>query len=221
MSGALLEGRGIGRRSESGDWLLEDVSLAVAPGERVAVVGSSGAGKSLLLRALAGLDPVQAGEVLWHGRTVAAAGMPAFRARVVYLHQRAVTFAGSVEENLRLPFTLAVHAGRAWEPDQAAARLESLGRGPDFLDKPTRDLSGGEAQIVAFLRAIQLDPEVLLLDEPTAALDPEAVRSIEALVRSWHAELPGRGLVWVGHDREQAGRMVDRQIRLRAGRRVA
>lgn len=221
MSAALLEGRGIGRRAEGGPWLLQDVSVAVAPGERVAVVGPSGAGKSLLLRSLAGLDPAQAGEVLWHGRVVASNDMPAFRARAVYLHQRAVAFPGSVQDNLRLPFSLTVHAGRTWDRDRAAARLESLGRGPDFLDKPAGDLSGGEAQIVAFLRAIQLDPEVLLLDEPTAALDPDAVGSIEGLVRNWHAEVPGRGLLWVGHDREQARRMADREIRLRAGRRVA
>ena len=221
MSTALLEGRGIGRRAEGGAWLLQDVSVAVAPGERVAVVGPSGAGKSLLLRSLAGLDPVQAGEILWHGRAVASEGMPGFRAHAIYLHQRAVVFEGSVEDNLRLPFTLTVHAGRTWDRDRAEGRLESLGRGPDFLDKPARDLSGGEAQIVAFLRAIQLDPEALLLDEPTAALDENAVRSIERLVGAWHAEVSDRALVWVGHDREQARRMADREIRLRAGRRVA
>jgi len=221
VSAALLEARGIGRRAEDGAWLLEDVSLAVAPGERVAVVGSSGAGKSLLLRALARLDPIQAGEVLWRGQPVVAEEVPGFRARAIYLHQRAVLFEGSVEENIRVPLSLAIHSGREWDEGRAAARLESLGREPRFLDKPARDLSGGEAQIVAFLRAIQLDPEVLLLDEPTAALDQDAVRSIEGLVRSWHAERGGRGLVWVGHDREQAGRMADREVRLDAGRRVA
>lgn len=221
MSASLLEGRAIGRRVEGGGWLLEDVSLAVAPGERVAVVGPSGAGKSLLLRALARLDPLQAGEVLWRGLPVEPDAVPEFRAHAVYLHQRAVLYEGTVEANLRVPFDLEIHAGRAWDREGAAKRLASLGRDPGFLAKPARDLSGGEAQIVAFLRAIQLEPDALLLDEPTAALDADAVRSIEDLVRSWHAAEGGRAFVWVGHDREQARRMADREVRLAAGRLVA
>jgi putative ABC transport system ATP-binding protein len=221
VSEALLEGRGIGRRTEDGSWLLEDVSLALEAGERVAVLGPSGAGKSLLLRALARLDPIQAGGVLWRGEPVEGGAVPPFRATAIYLHQRAVLFEGTVEANLRLPFSLGVHASHEWDRSRTAGTLESLGRGESFLAKPTRDLSGGEAQIVAFLRAIQLEPQVLLLDEPTTALDEDAVRSIEGLVVRWLEGEADRALVWVGHDRQQARRMADRVVRLEAGRRVA
>lgn len=222
MSGGgepLLEARGVGRRAPGdGAWLLRDVDLAIARGERVAVAGPSGAGKTLLLRALALLDPVDAGEILWEGEAVPDDRVPAFRRSAVYLHQRPALFEGSVRDNLRAVFDLDANGERAYDEDVAVASLERLGRGAAFLDKPADDLSGGEEQIVAFLRAIQLDPAVMLLDEPTAALDREATGSIERLVAEWADERPDeRGFVWVSHDPSQADRVAERTVRLRSG----
>lgn len=215
----LLEADGVGRRAPGGEpWLLRGVSLALAPGERVAVTGPSGAGKSLLLRALAVLDPVDEGEIRWRGEPVAPDDVPRFRSRVQYLHQRPAVFDGTVEANLRRPFELAIHAGRSFDRDATAGLLSELGRDPGFLDRDGADLSGGEAQLVAFLRAIQLEPDALLLDEPTSALDPEAAATIEGLVERWHAESSReRALVWVTHDAEQSERMTDRAIELAGG----
>lgn len=206
----------------SGEWLLRGVSVAVAAGERLAVTGPTGAGKTLLLRALALLDPLDEGEVRWRGRAVAPAEVPAFRARAVYLHQRPGIFEGTVADNLRAPFELAVHRGRAYDEPSVIALLEGLGRGRSFLTKASSDLSGGEAQLTAFLRAIQVGPEVLLLDEPTAALDREAAGMIEVLVDRWLVERRDeRALVWVTHDLAQAERVATRALRLEAGRRAA
>lgn len=218
-SPALLEADGVGRRApDGGTWLLRGVSLAVAPGERVAVTGPSGAGKSLLLRALALLDPVDEGEVRWRGDPVAPEAVPEFRSRVQYLHQRPAVFDGSVEANLRRPFELAIHADRSFDREAAASILSELGREPRFLDRDTSDLSGGEAQLVAFLRAVQLEPDALLLDEPTTALDPEATETIERLVERWFDGRAGeRAFVWVSHDAEQSGRMTERALELAGG----
>ena len=85
--------------------------------------------------------------------------------------------------------------------------LTHLGRDESFLDKPVGELSGGESQLVALLRAVQLDPKVLLLDEPTASLDAEATAAVETLVADWQAESAGaRAVVWVSHDTGQAER---------------
>ena len=170
----VIEADGIGRRNPKADgWLIRDVSLSLNPGDRLGVLGPSGAGKTVLLRALAMLDPIDAGSIRWQGRTVAGEAVPAYRSQVIYLHQRPALLDGSVEENLRLPFTLEAHRDRRFDPDASSTGWGGCGRDRWFLAKPSRDLSGGEAQIVGLLRALQLDPAVLLLDEPTASMDPD------------------------------------------------
>ncbi len=218
-SAPLLETRSLGRRHPNGvDWLLRDISLSVRPGERLALIGASGAGKTLLLRLLALLDRCDAGEHFWCGSSVASRAVPEFRSHCIYLHQRPALFEGSVEYNLRMPFSLSVHGRRRFDRDWTVERLRSVGRSPDLLDRNSRDLSGGEAQIVALLRALQLAPLVLLLDEPTASLDPQAAEAVEVLVRDWQAAEKMRALVWVSHDAEQARRVAERTVRMASGR---
>jgi putative ABC transport system ATP-binding protein len=210
---------GIGRRNPKADgWLIRDVNLTLNPGDRLGVVGPSGAGKTVLLRALAMLDPLDSGSIRWQGRTIAGEAVPAYRSRVIYLHQRPALLDGSVEDNLRLPFTLEAHRDRRFDADRVIDWLGRLRRNRWFLAKPSRDLSGGEAQVVGLLRALQLDPTVLLLDEPTASMDPDTTRVVEGLLDGWRtAEANRRALVWVSHDRDQAIRMTDRRLLLRAG----
>lgn len=221
-AGLLASARRLGRRTSDGaGWLLEDVDLEVSHGERIGLAGPTGAGKSLVLRALALLDPVDRGEVLWRGRTIPDAEVPAYRSRVVYLQQRSPLVEGSVEENLRLPFSWRRQA----EPpsrERLAALVESAGREAGFLGSRIDHLSGGERQTVALLRALLIEPEVLLLDEPTSALDRESAATVERLVAGWLAEgEKERAYVWVSHDPSQLDRMVDRIVSLESGRMVA
>src|SRR4051812_4591778 len=105
-----LEAQGIGRRDpKGGGWLLRDVHLTVQPGDRLVVAGPSGAGKTVLLRSLAALDPLDEGQIAWQGQPVRGEAVPPFRKQVVYLHQRPALFEGSVEANLRIPFTLKLY----------------------------------------------------------------------------------------------------------------
>lgn len=144
--------------------------------------------------------------------------MPQFRRSVIYLHQRPVLLEGNVETNLNLPFQFRQSGRSEFDRERIVDLLSKLGLDATFLEKANRDLSGGESQIVALLRAIQLEPAVLLLDEPTAAFDTLATAAVETLVETWLNESPGgRATVWVGHDRAQTQRMADKLLRLEQG----
>ena len=103
----LLEAIGVGRCTVGGDrWLLRDVNATLNAGDRVAVIGPSGSGKSLLLRALALLDPHDCGEIRWRGQLVSGSQVPVYRRHVMYMHQRPPLLEGTVDENLQYPFRL-------------------------------------------------------------------------------------------------------------------
>ncbi|MFM0035683.1 ABC transporter ATP-binding protein [Paraburkholderia strydomiana] len=210
---------GIVRRDAlRGQTLLLPTTFALHAGERVAITGASGSGKSVLLRALALLDPLDAGRILWHGATVERGAIPRYRRSVAYIRQRPALLDGSVEDNLRYPFELRAYRDVRFDRTRAASLATQAGRAGDFLDKRASELSGGEAQITALIRVLQLAPEVLLLDEPTASLDPESSLAIEALVRAWFDADPGHhASIWVSHDPAQAARMSERHLTMRAG----
>jgi len=215
----VLEARTIGRRRAAGnDWLMRGVSVSVKAGDRLTIVGPSGGGKTVLLRALTLLDPLDEGEVLWRGAAVPNDRVPFFRGHVLYLHQRTPLAEDTVVDALRVPFAFHAHRSRRFDSARTRRWLAALGRDLEFLDKSTRNLSGGESQLVALLRALQLDPEVLLLDEPTAALDKRTTRAVEELVLHWHAEQPAeRALLVVTHDSDQARRIGSRRLRMERG----
>ena len=204
---ALLEAHNLVRRQPFGDRrLLEDISLALHPGDRAAVAGPSGSGKTLLLRALSLLDPIDGGRVLWHGQPIRNQEVPGFRRRAIYFHQRPAIFAETVEQALRQPLALEVHRRRKFDKPWIVDRLAALGRSEDFLEQKVANLSGGEMQITALLRGLQLDPNVLLLDEPTSALDPQTAAAVEQWLGAWiDQSADSRAMIWVTHDVNQAG----------------
>lgn len=217
---SLLEARGAGRREPNCDhWLLRDIDFDIEGGSRLAIVGPTGSGKTLLMRALACLDSIDTGEILWHGEPIHGDAVPQFRRQAIYLHQRPALIEGTVEENLRLPFTLRIHRQCEFSRERIISLLGHVNRTGAFLERSSRDLSGGEVQIVALLRAIQLQPALLLLDEPTAALDDESMQMIEQLVNDWFEESPSdRAFVWVSHDKEQVARVAGRILAMNDGR---
>jgi putative ABC transport system ATP-binding protein len=217
--GALLEGRHICRRHpDRNSWLLDDVTLTIDPGAKIVLTGPSGGGKTLLLRALARLDPLDRGEVRFRGPAIQRDAVPSFRSCVMYLHQRAALIDGTVEAALRRPFVMKVHWHRKFDCRRAIELFEQVGRSADFLDKKVADLSGGEIQLAALVRALQLDPTVLLLDEPTAALDSSTAEAVERLIGRWLAENSERAMIWVSHNEAQGQRVGRTSIRMEAGR---
>ena len=218
-SPALIEARGLSRTDPLNHKpLLLPTDLRLHPGERVVLSGSSGSGKSLLLRSLALLDRPDAGTLEGFGQVVRLQDIPAYRAQACYVAQRAALLEGSVEDNLRFPYSLKALHGRSFDSRQATELLKKAGKPAEFLDKPAAELSGGEAQVVALVRVLLLAPRVLLLDEPTSALDPQSVAAVEALVTDWFTQAPEtRAYIWVTHDPEQARRMGNRHLTMARG----
>ncbi|MDN7180097.1 ATP-binding cassette domain-containing protein [Caballeronia sp. SEWSISQ10-4 2] len=198
--------------------LLHPTTFILSGAQRAVITGPSGSGKSVFLRALALLDPVDGGVIQWRGRAIARGGIPAYRRQVAYIAQRPAMLDGSVEDNLRYPFSLKVYRDVRFDRERVVELARRAGRDTDFLDKRASELSGGEAQIAALIRVLQVDPDVLLLDEPTASLDPASALEIEALVSAWFADGHGeRASIWVSHDPAQAKRVGDRQLVMTAG----
>ncbi len=177
------------------------VDLALGDGECVALSGPSGSGKSLLLRAIADLDPND-GRVSLDGTQREAVEAPAWRRQVTYVAAVSAWWADRV--------------GAHFDDGEAARPiLGALGLPPAALDWTVARLSTGERQRLALARALVLGPRVLLLDEPTAALDPDATAAVEAVLK----DRLGRGtaILLVSHDVPQAKRLARRRFRVEGG----
>ncbi|MES2880062.1 MAG: ATP-binding cassette domain-containing protein [Pseudomonadota bacterium] len=187
---------------------LSEVSLTIRPGERVALVGANGCGKSTLLRLLHGLARPTAGQVL------RAPGVPQ-----AMLFQRPHLLRLSVQANIALGLWL---RGTPWREAKVLALAALAQVGLDALAlRPARQLSGGQQQRVALARAWALNPQVLLLDEPTASLDPHAKREVEALIDGFANAPSTMTLIFASHNLGQVKRLADRVIYLERGRVLA
>lgn len=197
--------------------VLEVDQLSIQPGEILALVGPSGAGKSTLLRLLNFLEPPTTGTLTFHGQTVSADGEVslALRRRVTMVFQRPLLLNRSIEANVRFGLEL---RGQHDAKDAVIAALEEVGLA-HLRHQKAKTLSGGEAQRVALARAIVLQPDVLLLDEPTANLDPYNVGLIEKIVLHLNQQ-KHTTLVLVTHNVFQAKRLAHRAVFMLDGKVV-
>lgn len=180
---------------------LREISITVQPGEVVCVSGPSGSGKSRLLRAIADIE-AHHGRIQLDGEDQQTIAGHVWRRRVIMVPADSQWWFDSVGEHFPAPL-----------PQD---ELEALGFDKDVTDWSISRLSTGERQRLALLRALVLEPNALLLDEPTSNLDPDRVANMENWLLQW-IRSRGTPTLWVAHDPEQIARVADRHFRLHAG----
>ncbi len=188
---------------------VEDLSFDVPTAALTVVVGPSGSGKSTVLRLANRLVAPDCGRVLYQRRALSGVDVPDHRRKVAMVFQQAVTFTGSVLENLRI-------ADRDLHADAARRLLGRVHLDPTLLERSAGTLSGGEAQRMCLARALATHPDVLLLDEPTSGLDPAPRLALEQLARELRDE--GLDVIWVTHDLAQMERLADGVVVIIGGR---
>lgn len=189
-----------------GKSLIRAIDLSLAPRSLTMILGSNGAGKSLLLRLLHGMLEPSRGDVLWHGKPLDENQ----RLQQAMVFQRPMLLRRSVAANIRFALKQRFRrAPRSIEEILAEVGLEQQ------ASQPARLLSGGEQQRLNLARALALQPRVLFLDEPTASLDPASTLAIERIVKHVHDQ--GTKIIFVSHDLGQARRLADDIVFLHEG----
>ena len=165
--------------------VLRDISLTVSPGEVISVIGSSGSGKSTMLRCVNLLETPTSGEIRYRGQSITADEIPltAYRARVGMVFQQFNLFGNmNVLANCVRPQQIVLHRSREEATENAVKYLEKVGMAAYVNARPSQ-LSGGQKQRVAIARTLAMTPDVILFDEPTSALDPEMVDGVLDVMR--------------------------------------
>ncbi len=212
---ASLEARQL-RKSYEGRLLLDGVDLRLVPGTITTLGGPSGGGKTTLLRILGQLSDPDAGQVLLDGVDVRTLAPRDARRRIALVAQAPAMFQGTVLDNVRTGPRL---AGQDLPEATARELVVRAGLDPQFLNQDARALSGGEKLRVAVARALALRPEVWLLDEPTAALDPDRAHTLLRLLRELAAG--GAAMLVVTHDARALDQLQGRNLALADGRLTA
>jgi putative ABC transport system ATP-binding protein len=216
---ALFESNGL-QFNSSPDRPAREISFSVPGSAVVWLIGPSGEGKTTLLKSIARLISPVGGEMSLDGVSWRSIPATTWRCSVAYLHQKPVLFPGTVRSNILTAFDLKARAAR--RPDMVSARkmLAGLLLPADILERDALTLSVGEASRVALVRALTAEPRVLLLDEPTAALDSKAAEALAELLKEW-ISIGDRGIVGACHDEDFFDLLPGREIDLRELKQVS
>ena len=196
--------------------VLRDIDFTVDTGDVTCIIGASGSGKSTLLRCVNMLETPTTGEILYHEKDITDKGVnvPAYRSKVGMVFQSFNLFNNlTVLENCMIGQTKVLKRSKEEAKKNAMKYLEKVGMAPYINAKP-KQISGGQKQRVAIARALAMEPEVLVLDEPTAGLDPAGRENLMANIRDYHRN-KGKTIILVSHSMDEIARNVDRILVLK------
>lgn len=181
-----------------------EVSASLEEGSVLLIKGPSGSGKSTLLRVLARLQELVEGKVYFRDVSMLSFTPQIWRSKVHYVPQKPVAFPGTVHDNLLIPYTLRINKTKEFDGQLIQKLLVKLKLDSEIMGQNANTLSGGELARIALLRAVILNPNILLLDEPTAALDDSAKIAVLNFLKGWLEQEPERGIILVSHADESA-----------------
>ena len=193
--------------------ILKDISFTVQKKEIIALLGPSGSGKSSLLKSINMLNTPSCGQIKYHNNDIQEISPMALRKKIGYVLQKPTLFGNDVMENLKYPCEL--HQ-KVFDINLVEFYLKKVNLKPDILEKKPNELSGGEHQRISLVRTLLLEPEIILLDEVTSALDEDNTLLIEELIK-YENENNELTVIFISHNNEQAKRLAQKVIYMEEG----
>ena len=193
--------------------ILKDISFTVQKKEIIALLGPSGSGKSSLLKSINMLNTPRCGQIKYHNNDIQEISPMALRKKIGYVLQKPTLFGNDVMENLKYPCEL--HQ-KVFDINLVEFYLKKVNLKPDILEKKPNELSGGEQQRISLVRTLLLEPEIILLDEVTSALDEDNTLLIEELIK-YENENNELTVIFISHNNEQAKRLAQKVIYMEEG----
>lgn len=195
-----------------GKKIINDVTLHIAEGDFITIIGSSGSGKSTLIRLIADLISPTEGNITFKGEDYHSFEPTKLRRKITMCFQTPSLFGETVWENMTFPFMI---RDVSVDREKIESYFELFQMPKEYLEKDVYSLSGGEKQRIALIRSLLFDPEVLLLDEVTSALDEENTAIVEKVICERNEA--GTTVLWITHNIEQSEKMGSRRIQIEAG----
>ena len=192
--------------------ILDDINLNIEKGETIAIIGPSGSGKSTLLKQLNNLISPTKGKLYLHDKLYEDYSPEELRSRVSYLMQQSELISSTIEDNMKFPCEA---RGDKFDKEKAKQLINQVGLGNYDLDAEIEHMSGGERQRITIARQLMYEPEVLLLDESTSALDTKIKKTSKRLSLN---SLKGIAILWITHSDDQSMRHFQRRITITDGK---
>lgn len=208
----LLEFQNVFYRQENQD-ILKDVSVSIDPGDYISIVGPSGSGKSTFLKLCCHLISPTQGMIRYKGKSIMEYDPMEFRRNVAYCFQTPYLFGQRVIDNISFPYSI---RNQKVDFNRVEELFSLFSLDKNYLQKEIQNLSGGEKQRIALIRTLLFNPEILLLDEGTSALDVDNTFIVENVIRSFNQK--GTTILWITHNPKQSKRNANKVLTIDSGR---
>ena len=208
----LLKFQNVFYRQENQD-ILKDVSVSIDPGDYISIVGPSGSGKSTFLKLCCHLISPTQGMIQYKGKSIVEYDPMEFRKNVAYCFQTPYLFGQRVIDNISFPYSI---RNQKVDFNRVEELFSLFYLDKNYLRKEIQNLSGGEKQRIALIRTLLFNPEILLLDEVTSALDVDNTFIVENVVRSLNQK--GATILWITHNPKQSKRNANKILTIESGK---